>query len=126
MAITRNAVAIEAMYSLLTSSTLPTAAFVASDVVALGALRAAAEVGLRVPQDLALVGFDDIQFSQYLLPPLTTVRVPAREIGASAARMLLDYVQSGLGRFPPHSSVLLETELVIRESSGAQLTAQPR
>ncbi len=116
----------EAMYSLLTAPSPPTAAFVASDIVALGALRAAAAAGRRVPQDLALVGFDDIQFSQYLLPPLTTVRVPAREIGASAAKMLLDYVQRGLGHFPPHSSILLETELVIRESSGAQLSPLSR
>ncbi|MEO8395195.1 MAG: LacI family DNA-binding transcriptional regulator [Chloroflexota bacterium] len=116
----------EAMYSLLTAPNPPTAAFVASDVVALGALRAAASTRRRVPQDLALVGFDDIQFSQYLLPPLTTVRVPAREIGATAARMLLGIVQNGADSAPLPASVLLETELVIRESSGAQLTPLSR
>ena len=116
----------EALVDLLTLPLPPTAAFVASDVVALGALRAAASAGLRVPQDLALVGFDDIQFSQYLLPPLTTVRVPAREIGATAARMLLQLVQNGLGVLLPPASVLLETELVIRESCGAQLTPLTR
>ena len=108
----------EAMSSLLPER--PTAVFVASDVVALGALRAVRNAGLRVPRDLAMVGFDDIQFAQYLLPPLTTVRVPAHEIGATAARMLLNILQNS----NRPTSVLLDTELIIRESCGAQLRTE--
>jgi DNA-binding LacI/PurR family transcriptional regulator len=107
----------EAMKVLLALPERPSAVFVASDVVALGALRAARSAGLLVPHDLAVVGFDDIQLSEYVMPPLTTVRVPARAIGATAARMVLDIIQTG--RHP--ASMLLETELVVRESCGAQL-----
>jgi LacI family transcriptional regulator len=105
------------MRSLLDQIERPTAVFVASDVVALGALSAARAAGLSVPHDLALVGFDDIQLSQYVEPPLTTVRVPAHQIGATSAQMLLNIIQSG----HRPASVFLETELVIRESCGARL-----
>jgi LacI family transcriptional regulator len=108
----------EAMRSLLSLPERPTAVFVASDEVAWGALRAARWAGVRVPQDLAVVGFDDIHLSEYMVPALTTVRVPAREIGVTLARMVLAMVQTG--QRPP--SVLLETELVVRESCGASLT----
>ena len=107
----------EAMRSLLELSERPTAVFVASDVVALGALSAARTAGLNVPNDLAVVGFDDIQLSQYVVPPLTTVRVPAHEIGATSAQMLLNLIQNG----HRPASVFLETELVVRESCGARL-----
>ena len=107
----------EAMRSLLALSERPSAVFAASDVMALGALRAARDAGLRVPHDLALVGFDDVQFAEYVVPSLTTVQVPAQAIGATAARMVLDIIQTGNRPAP----ILLETELVIRESCGAQL-----
>ena len=106
----------QAMRSLLELPERPSAVFVASDMVALGAVRAAISAGLRVPNDLALVGFDDVQLAEYVVPSLTTIRVPAREIGAASARMLLEIIQTG--QRPP--SALLETELVIRESCGAQ------
>lgn len=107
----------EAMASLLEQPERPTAVFVASDVVALGALSAARAAGLNVPDDLAVVGFDDIQSSQYVMPPLTTVRVPAHEIGATSAQMLLNIIQNG----HRPASVFLETELIMRESCGARL-----
>jgi len=107
----------EAMRSLLEQPERPTAVFVASDVVALGALSAARTAGLQVPDDLAVVGFDDIQLSQYVVPPLTTVRVPAHEIGATSAQMLLNIIQNG----HRPASVFLETELIVRESCGAHL-----
>lgn len=107
----------EAMASLLEQPERPTAAFVASDVVALGVLSAARAAGLTVPNDLAVVGFDDIQSSQYVMPPLTTVRVPAHEIGTTSAQMLLNIIQNG----HRPASVFLETELIIRESCGAHL-----
>jgi DNA-binding LacI/PurR family transcriptional regulator len=109
----------EAMRSLLRLARPPTAVFVASDEVALGALHAAKEAGLRIPADLSLVGFDDIPVIRYIAPALTTVRVPAREIGASAARILL----SMLGGGAAEPSVLIPTELVIRGSTASPSTA---
>jgi DNA-binding LacI/PurR family transcriptional regulator len=73
---------------------------------------------MRIPDDLAIVGFDDIPAAAVTEPPLTTIRVPAREIGASAARLLLEILDAD--RRP--TSVILETELVVRESSGAAIT----
>lgn len=109
----------EAMMSLLDLTERPTAAFVASDVVALGALRAVSAAGLNVPNDVAVVGFDDLPIAEYGVPPLTTVHVPAQDIGATAARMALDIIQTGAR--PP--SVLLETKLIIRESCGVAANA---
>ena len=109
----------EAMVSLLGLPARPSAVFVASDVVALGALQAIGEAGLSVPTDVALVGFDDIPVARLVSPPLTTVNVPARELGAAAARQLLEIVR-GTGR---PESVLLPTQLVVRASSGAAADA---
>ncbi|MCX8068574.1 MAG: LacI family transcriptional regulator [Anaerolineae bacterium] len=108
-----------AMESLLALEERPTAVFVASDMVAVGALRALREHGLRVPEDMALVGFDDIAVSRYLTPALTTVHVPAFGLGWSAAELLIRIVE---GDIPNETQVRLETELVVRESCGAQIT----
>jgi DNA-binding LacI/PurR family transcriptional regulator len=67
----------------------PTAVFCANDLVAIGALKACAAAGLRVPQDVSIVGCDDIEMARLVTPELTTVAVPARELGARAARMLI-------------------------------------
>ena len=104
----------EAMQSLLANRIRPTAAFVASDEVALGAVHAARVAGLRVPEDLSLAGFDDLPISRLVVPALTTVHVPAREIGVNAATMIMSFVETG--RAP--ESMLLSTELVIRDSAG--------
>jgi DNA-binding LacI/PurR family transcriptional regulator len=112
----------EAMSSLLTQRNPPTAVFVASDEVALGALRAARLMGVRVPQDVALIGFDDLPISEFVSPALTTVHVPARAIGAEAARMLIDVIQTG----ERPDSVLLVTKLVVRESCGAAVDGSRR
>jgi DNA-binding LacI/PurR family transcriptional regulator len=106
-----------AMQSLLALPQRPTAAFVGSDVVALGVLRAARQAGLNIPRDLALVGFDDVPLAQYIDPPLTTVRLPAQRLGAQAAKMLIRMLEEGA----KGSSLLLDTELVIRQSCGATL-----
>ncbi len=106
----------QAMESLLASQPLPTAVFVASDTVALGALQAIRKAGLSVPQDLALVGFDDIPLSAFIDPPLTTVRLPAFGLGWGAAEMLIHLIGK---EDLLESEVLLETELVVRASSGA-------
>ncbi|MBC7225257.1 MAG: substrate-binding domain-containing protein, partial [Anaerolineae bacterium] len=108
-----------AMQSLLDLPDPPTAVFAASDVVAFGAVAAARERGLRIPEDIAIVGFDDVPLSRYMDPPLTTIRLPARELGARAGSMLIDLIANGGADAP--QSALLPTELVVRESCGAHL-----
>ena len=72
----------------------PTAAFCFSDQMALGMLAACRDLGIRVPQDLSIVGFDDLASSRYLSPPLTTVRQPMREIGVRAVNLLLAIIEN--------------------------------
>jgi DNA-binding LacI/PurR family transcriptional regulator len=102
-----------AMRQLLDDDPKLDAVFVASDLMAHGALRALHEVGRRVPEDVAVVGFDDIEMARYTEPPLTTVRQPIQQIGRELARHLLKQV-AGEDVDPV---VLLPTELVIRESA---------
>jgi LacI family transcriptional regulator len=103
-----------AMQSLLREGSRPTAVFVASDEVALGALRAVREAGIRVPHDLSIVGFDDLPMARYVVPALTTVHVPAREIGANAATILTSILETHGGA----EARILPTELIVRDSSG--------
>ncbi|MBI4757603.1 MAG: LacI family DNA-binding transcriptional regulator [Chloroflexi bacterium] len=91
-----------------------TAVFVASDLMAVGAMEAACTRGLRVPEDLALVGFDDLTFATMVRPPLTTVRLPAYDMGVEATQLILGHLTDG--RFP-QPDVVLPTELVVRESA---------
>jgi alanine racemase len=86
-----------------------------SDVMAIGAIHAAEEKWLRVPQDISLVGFDDIDEAEHTRPPLTTVRQPVREKGAEAARLLLAAVDRHDFDQPEHRR--LETRLIIRAST---------
>jgi DNA-binding LacI/PurR family transcriptional regulator len=106
----------EAMSSLLNEEKkLPTAVFIASDVVAFGAMRAINEHNLKIPNDIALIGFDDVPLSRFMNPPLSTVRLPAKNIGRKAGELLFDLI---LHQVEPGRQVLLDTELVSRESSG--------
>lgn len=104
----------EAMEELLSLNPPPDAVFVASDVVALGAIQAIKAAGLHIPSDIALVGFDDIPFAQYYDPPLSTVRLPAYNLGYFAAERLLAMIQ---GNEIEECRLLLETKLIIRSSS---------
>ncbi|MBP7998247.1 MAG: LacI family DNA-binding transcriptional regulator [Chloroflexi bacterium] len=94
----------------------PDAVFVASDMMALGALRAIQETGLSVPKQIALVGFDDMTPTPMIETPLTTIRQPIRSLGTQAVEMLIDLLNNGLT--PPRRQIL-PTELVIRNSCGA-------
>jgi DNA-binding LacI/PurR family transcriptional regulator len=95
-----------------------TAVLAMSDALAIGAMRAARELGLRVPDDISIVGFDDIDLAQYTDPQLTTVHQPGRQKGAAAMRMLLERLER---REPSGSQqVLLETRLIIRGSTGPE------
>jgi DNA-binding LacI/PurR family transcriptional regulator len=93
----------------------PTGVLAMSDAMAIGVLRAARELGLRVPEDISVVGFDDIDISQHTNPPLTTVHQPIRQKGESAVRVLLSVVER---RDLPPQQLRLETRLIIRGSTG--------
>jgi DNA-binding LacI/PurR family transcriptional regulator len=95
----------------------PTAVLVMSDVMAIGAMWAAGELGLRVPEDLSIVGFDDLNVSRHSNPPLTTVHQPIRQKGEEAARLLLRMIANPDMERPEHKT--LETRLMIRGSTAA-------
>ncbi|MCL3859519.1 LacI family DNA-binding transcriptional regulator [Actinotalea sp. K2] len=99
---------------LLSAPDRPTAIFAGSDFQALGVLRAARELGLRVPEDLSVVGYDDLPVSEWIGPALTTVRQPLLEMAATAARMVLSLA---MGETPANLRIDLATELVVREST---------
>jgi LacI family transcriptional regulator len=90
-----------------------------NDLVAIGALRACAERGLRIPDDVAVTGADDILLARLVTPALTTLRSDRRAIGAEALRMLLDRLQgghNGSSKLPPEP-VIFQPELVVRASA---------
>lgn len=92
----------------------PTAIFAGNDLQALGVYEAARELGLRIPEDLSVVGFDDLPLTRWIGPPLTTVRQPLIEMAETAARLVLDL---GRGRRPATTRVDLATSLVVRSST---------
>ncbi|MDQ2588252.1 MULTISPECIES: LacI family DNA-binding transcriptional regulator [Saccharothrix] len=92
----------------------PTAIFAGSDFQALGVMRAARELGLSVPRDLSIVGYDDLSVTEWIGPPLTTVRQPLREMATTAAQMVFTLAR---GERPPNERIDLATELVVREST---------
>ncbi|MGZ6272449.1 MAG: LacI family DNA-binding transcriptional regulator [Candidatus Limnocylindrales bacterium] len=96
----------------------PTAIFAGNDLQALGVYQAAREARLHIPEDLSVVGFDDLPVAKWVGPPLTTIRQPLAQMAASAARLVLALAR---GEHPPQTREELATELVIRES-----TAPPR
>lgn len=113
-----------AMLRLLAAPQHPQAVFVASDNMAIGALRAIRGAGLRVPQDIALVGFDDLPLAEAVDPPLTTVRQPIPQIGYTAATLLIDLLnrpgraEDGWPAAPASERIILPTELIVRQSCG--------
>ena len=107
---------VRAMSELLALRPTPSAVFVASDTVALGALQCLRRLRVRVPEDMALVGFDDIPLVEFIDPPLTTVRLPAFGLGWGAGELLTRLIA---GDHVENPRVILETELVVRESCGA-------
>jgi DNA-binding LacI/PurR family transcriptional regulator len=92
-----------------------TALFAYNDISAVGAMRAFQEAGLRVPQDISVVGFDDISIASFSIPPLTTVRQPLERMGQIAAQTLLDRIED---RTPFVSEIAVEPELISRRSTG--------
>ncbi len=92
----------------------PTAMFCANDLMAIGAIRAIQEKGLRVPQDVAVVGFDDIETGRYFKPSLTTVRPPLEDIGDSAIKLMMKIIENPKRQI---EEIPLQARLIIRESS---------
>jgi DNA-binding LacI/PurR family transcriptional regulator len=103
----------EAMTRLMSMPERPTAVLAASDTLAIGAMAAARDLGLRIPEDVSVAGFDDIDIAAYCNPPLTTVRVPAYEIGRLAVKVVLDMARTG--NLEPQR-YCLDTSLIIRQS----------
>jgi LacI family transcriptional regulator len=93
---------------------LPRAILCANDQTALGVIHALAQRGIRVPQDVAITGFDDVPVARHLHPPLTTVRQPMQELGATAFEVLFRRISVGGGQ----RDVVLPVQFVVRESCG--------
>lgn len=92
----------------------PTAFFAGADMMAIGAIKAMRSVGLMVPEDFSVVGFDDIPIAEHIDPPLTTVGQPASQKGSEACRRLIQYLENG----NPIKTSILPVELKIRKSTG--------
>ena len=95
----------------------PTAIFAANDLMALGAIYAIQEAGLRVPEDIALVGYDDREIASLARPTITTVTLPCYEMGQASARLLLNQLENQSELSEP---IRIRGELIIRESCGAE------
>lgn len=103
-----------ALTTLVANSPGPSAIICGNDVLAVGAVRAAQRLGLRVPKDISITGFDDIELASVILPGLTTVHVPHRQMGVLAARQLWHMVTGETGA----ESLRLDTDLRIRGTLG--------
>ena len=109
-----------ALQMMLAGSARPTAIFAANDLIAIGILQRLRRIGMRVPGDLSIVGFNDIPMAGLLEPALTTVRVPQLEMGVAGANLLIDRLE---GQPISQVRVTLPTELVVRASSAPPVAA---
>ncbi len=109
----------EAFSRLMSKNTRPTAILCGNDVLAVGALHRAREMGLKVPKDVSVTGFDDIELAHVATPALTTVHVPHREMGRRAAVALVDMLESRT----PGTGIRLATHIVERQSLGPPVSA---
>src|SRR5215813_7682727 len=105
-----------AVQIILGQSSIPTAIFCSNDLIAMGAMSALEEAGVKVPEDVSVVGFDDIFFARLSRPPLTTVRIPREQLGEMAFKALHKMSRSKRGMGIDYK---IETELVIRKSTAA-------
>jgi len=104
------------MKKLLSLDNRPRAILAFNDVAAIGGMRAIREAGLKIPEDLAIVGFDDIEESEYACPPLTTMHQPKAEVAQKIVEILLNNIENPDGREP--QQLILEPSLIIRGSCG--------
>ena len=96
----------------------PTAVFCENDETAIGAMQAFKQANLHVPNDISVAGFDDIAFSAFVDPPLTTIAQPAEEFGRTAVTLLVDLLNGKIRKAP---KVIMPFELIVRESTGKAL-----
>jgi LacI family transcriptional regulator len=116
------AAAREGLQQLMQAPTPPTAVICGNDVLALGALLEAQRLGLEVPRDLSIVGFDDLELASHLQPALTTVHVPAETLWRSAAEQVLGMLRD----HAKPQGVEVEVSLVVRGSTAPPATAKGR
>jgi LacI family transcriptional regulator len=95
---------------------IPTAVMCSNDMTAIGVMHAAAEARLRIPEDISIIGFDDINIARFMIPPLTTIRMSCQEIAHSAFKVLRGYLEKG-ATFRPEE-LNLRTKLQVRNSTG--------
>ena len=101
---------------LIRSKTLPTAIFAASDPIAMGAIKALTEYGYRIPDDISVIGFDDISIAEFTTPPLTTIHAPAYNMGHYGASILHHIIRQ---QFGTAMKIQLPCSLAVRESCAA-------
>ncbi len=111
------------MLELLDRAPTPTAVFASNDRLAIGAMRAAVERGLRVPKDISIVGVDNIELAPYQTPPLTTVRQSLTDVATLATKILIDLIA---GRGPTEPQVIFEPELMVRQSTARPSNQEAR
>lgn len=105
----------QVMREVIAAGDVPGAVLCSNDYLAMGALAACQACGITTPGDVSIVGFDDLEIAAFLSPPLTTVRVPASEIGTRAAAIMVEHLERGA----PFQSVEMQAELVVRASTAA-------
>jgi LacI family transcriptional regulator len=105
----------ESVEKLLSASVRPTAVFCANDLLALGVMRSLIKRGLSIPGDMALVGYDDVEFASVLATPLTSIRQPKYELGRAATELLLDEADNPTTH--KHQHIVYQPELIVRASS---------
>lgn len=110
------------IFSHFTRAAHPTAIFATTDAIAIGLLQAAYQTGVSVPQQISLVGFDDIEYASVTIPPLTTIRQSGFEMGQAAANLLLDMIEQERER-SEIDDVVLTPSLVVRQSTAARPSA---
>ncbi|MEW5717082.1 MAG: LacI family DNA-binding transcriptional regulator [Chloroflexota bacterium] len=108
----------QALPALMNPAARPTGLFCYNDMTAIGVLRAARQLGVDIPRDLSIVGFDDIAFASFVTPPLTTIAQPQFEMGQQAMRMLLTRIRQSSDA--PISDILIKGKLIVRESTRAK------
>ena len=115
-----------AMQRMLRTGERPTAVLASNDLTAIGAMGAIHELGLEIPRDISVVGFDDIQLSAYTQPALTTVHVPRTELAALAFRSLFEAQEDGSSKRARAQEYIIEPALVVRQSTGPAAQAAGR
>jgi LacI family transcriptional regulator len=120
----------QAMEQLLKLDRRPTAVFCVSDEMAIGALDCILDKGLKVPDDISLIGFDDIELGQVVRPKLTTIHQPIKEIGKEAARLIIDIIEkkrkASVGKDPDGYKAGLQTRLILKHSLVERETVQEK